>query len=315
MAQWYPNVSERGNVLDYYDKGEQLGSGATSTVYQVSSKSDKTKQFAMKQMKKDIDKKIVNSEIGILLNLKHSNIIRLIKIFEDSDKLYLILELVTGGELFDRIVEKSFYCEKEAQTVLKQLLEALKYLHEKGITHRDLKPENLLYATEKEDSDLKLADFGLSKMMTDKTNMNTVCGTPGYCAPEVLNGKQYDNSIDMWAVGVIAYILLCGFEPFYDESETKMFQKILKCDFAFTPPWWDDISESAKDFVKKLIILRPEKRMTAAEALNHTWISGLASKVELKSQQNKLKEFNSRRKMKVAQTVVSAVTGFMSSVK
>ena len=309
------SVSRKENVEDHYDIGKELGRGATSVVKLVTQKGTK-QECAMKSMTKQIDKKIIKTEIGILLRLAHPNIIRLKEIYESETHIYLIMDLVTGGELFDRIVERGFYSEKDAALVVSQLLQAIEYLHENDITHRDLKPENLLYENEKEDSPLKLADFGLSKMLTESTNMQTVCGTPGYCAPEVLLGHAYDNSIDLWAVGVIAYILLCGFEPFYDErGDQKMFQKILKCDYTFMSPWWDEISENAKDFVQKLIVLDPKKRLTAKEALKHDWVIGKgASSKTLEKTQEKLREFNAKRKTKAGGIAVMAVADLLSKL-
>lgn len=309
------SVSRKEDVADHYEVGKEMGRGATSVVNLITQKGTK-QTYAMKTMTKQIDKKIIKTEIGILLRLQHPNIIRLKEIYESEAKIFLIMELVTGGELFDRIVERGFYSEKDAALVVQQLLEAIKYLHENDITHRDLKPENLLYDNEKDDSPLKLADFGLSKMLTESTSMQTVCGTPGYCAPEVLLGKEYSNSIDLWAVGVIAYILLCGFEPFYDErGDQQMFQKILKCNYKFVSPWWDEISQNAKDFVQKLIVLEPEKRLTAKEALDHDWVKGKgAATKSLQKTQEKLREFNAKRKTKAGAMAVMAVADLLSKL-
>ncbi|KAF1385203.1 hypothetical protein PFLUV_G00105290 [Perca fluviatilis] len=157
------------------------------------------KPHAIKVLKKTIDKKIVRTEIGVLLRLSHPNIIQLKEIFETDTDIALVLELVTGGELFDS--------ERDAAHVIKQILEAVAYLHDNGVVHRDLKPENLLYADLSLDAPLKIADFGLSKIIDDQVTMKTVCGTPGYCAPEILRGNAYGPEVDMWSVGVILYIL------------------------------------------------------------------------------------------------------------
>ncbi|CAH2297184.1 calcium calmodulin-dependent kinase type IV [Pelobates cultripes] len=225
--------------------------GATSIVYRCRQKGTQ-KPFAVKMLKKTVDKKIVRTEIGVLLRLSHPNIIKLKEIFETPTEISLVLELVTGGELFDRIVEKGYYSERDAADAVKQILEAVAYLHENGIVHRDLKPENLLYATPAPDACLKIADFGLSKIVDDQVTMKTVCGTPGYCAPEILRGCAYGPEVDMWSVGIITYILLCGFEPFYDErGDQYMFKRILNCHYDFVSPWWDDVSLNAKDLVSR----------------------------------------------------------------
>lgn len=314
---YFFSVSRKEDVSNHFTIEDEIGRGATSVVKKIT-QNGTNNQYAMKTMKKNVDKKIIRTEIGILLRLRHPNVIRLKEIFESETHLHLILELVTGGELFDRIVEKGFYSEKDAAAVVKQLCEAVGYLHDNDIVHRDLKPENLLYANEDEEAPIKLADFGLSKMLTtDSKNMQTVCGTPGYCAPEVLLGKSYGPAVDMWAVGVIAYILLCGFEPFYDDrGDQAMFQKILKCDYEFVSPWWDDVSLNAKDLVKKLIVLDPTKRLTAKEAVAHPWVQGKGAKNEhMKTTQEKMREFNAKRKVKGGAFAVMAAVDLLKNVK
>ncbi|XP_053521299.1 calcium/calmodulin-dependent protein kinase type IV isoform X2 [Artibeus jamaicensis] len=206
------------------------------------------------------------------------------------------------------IVEKGYYSERDAADAVKQILEAVAYLHENGIVHRDLKPENLLYATPAPDAPLKIADFGLSKIVEHQVLMKTVCGTPGYCAPEILRGCAYGPEVDMWSVGIITYILLCGFEPFYDErGDQFMFRRILNCEYYFISPWWDEVSLNAKDLVRKLIVLDPKKRLTTFQALQHPWVTGKAANfVHMDTAQKKLQEFNARRKLKAAVKAVVA---------
>ncbi|XP_076294793.1 calcium/calmodulin-dependent protein kinase I isoform X2 [Lasioglossum baleicum] len=229
---------------------------------------------------KIIDKKALKgkedsleNEIKVLRRLTHPNIVQLLETFEDKQKFYLIMELVTGGELFDRIVEKGSYTEKDASGLIRQILEAVDYMHEQGVVHRDLKPENLLYYSPDEDSKIMISDFGLSKM-EDSGIMETACGTPGYVAPEVLAQKPYGKAVDVWSIGVISYILLCGYPPFYDENDAVLFAQIIKGEFEFDSPFWNDISDSAKDFIQKLICVNVEERYTCKQALAHPWISG-----------------------------------------
>ncbi|XP_039722858.1 calcium/calmodulin-dependent protein kinase type 1B [Pteropus medius] len=186
------------------------------------------------------------------------------------------MELVTGGELFDRIMERGSYTEKDASHLVGQVLGAVSYLHSLGIVHRDLKPENLLYATPFEDSKIMVSDFGLSKIQAGNM-LGTACGTPGYVAPELLEQKPYGKAVDVWALGVISYILLCGYPPFYDESAPELFSQILRASYEFDSPFWDDISESAKDFIRHLLERDPQKRFTCQQALQHLWISGDAA--------------------------------------
>ncbi|KAK9408362.1 calcium/calmodulin-dependent protein kinase type IV [Crotalus adamanteus] len=319
--------SNRDTLTDYYDLESELGRGATSIVYRCRQKGTQ-KPFAVKILKKTelpaeelcatlkklfeekVDKKIVRTEIGVLLRLSHPNIIKLKEIYETPTEISLVLELVTGGELFDRIVEKGYYSERDAADAVKQILEAVAYLHANGIVHRDLKPENLLYATPAPDAPLKIADFGLSKIVADHVTMKTVCGTPGYCAPEILRGCAYGSEVDMWSIGIITYILLCGFEPFYDErGDQYMFKRILNCEYDFVSPWWDDVSLNAKDLVRKLIVLDPKKRLTTFQALQHPWVTGKAANfIHMDTAQKKLQEFNARRKLKAAVKAVVAST-------
>ncbi|TDG96894.1 hypothetical protein EPR50_G00233250 [Perca flavescens] len=216
----------------------------------------------------------IENEIAVLRKIKHENIVALEDIHESPDHLYLIMQLVSGGELFDRIVEKGFYTEKDASTLIRQVLDAVNYLHKMGIVHRDLKPENLLYFNPQDESKIMISDFGLSKMEGSGDVMSTACGTPGYVAPEVLAQKPYSKAVDCWSIGVIAYILLCGYPPFYDENDSKLFEQILKADYEFDAPYWDDISDSAKDFIGSLMEKDPAKRFTCDQALRHPWIAG-----------------------------------------
>uniref|UniRef100_A0A452I5U5 Protein kinase domain-containing protein n=1 Tax=Gopherus agassizii TaxID=38772 RepID=A0A452I5U5_9SAUR len=186
--------SNKDTLAHYFELESELGRGATSIVYRCRQKGTQ-KPYAVKMLKKTVDKKIVRTEIGVLLRLSHPNIIKLKEIFETPTEISLVLELVTGGELFDRIVEKGYYSERDAADAVKQILEAVAYLHANGIVHRDLKPENLLYATPAPDAPLKIADFGLSKIVEDQVTMKTVCGTPGYCAPEILRGCAYGPEV------------------------------------------------------------------------------------------------------------------------
>ncbi|XP_075219841.1 calcium/calmodulin-dependent protein kinase I isoform X1 [Lycorma delicatula] len=289
------------SVEDKYNLKELLGTGAFSEVRLAESKEHAGQMFAVKI----IDKKALKgkedsleNEIKVLRRfsesakksglssnedgseepkwLTHPNIVQLLETFEDKHKVYLVMELVTGGELFDRIVEKGSYTEKDASDLIRQVLEAVDYMHEQGVVHRDLKPENLLYYSPDEDSKIMISDFGLSKM-EDSGIMATACGTPGYVAPEVLAQKPYGKAVDVWSIGVISYILLCGYPPFYDENDANLFAQILKGEFEFDSPYWDDISDSAKDFIRQLMCVDVEKRYTCRQALAHPWISGNAA--------------------------------------
>ncbi|XP_034626456.1 calcium/calmodulin-dependent protein kinase type 1G [Trachemys scripta elegans] len=253
---------------------EALGSGAFSEVFLVKQRTT-GKLFALKCIKKSpvIQDSSLENEIAVLKKIKHENIVTLEDIYESATHFYLVMQLVSGGELFDRILERGVYTEKDASVVIQQVLAAVKYLHENGIVHRDLKPENLLYLTPEENSKIMITDFGLSKMEQNGI-MSTACGTPGYVAPEVLAQKPYSKAVDCWSIGVITYILLCGYPPFYEETESKLFEKIKEGYYEFESPFWDDISESAKDFIAHLLEKDPNERFTCERALRHPWIDG-----------------------------------------
>uniref|UniRef100_A0AAR2M4Z5 Protein kinase domain-containing protein n=1 Tax=Pygocentrus nattereri TaxID=42514 RepID=A0AAR2M4Z5_PYGNA len=270
---WKKQVDDIKKIFEFK---EILGTGAFSEVVLAQERST-GKMFAVKCIPKKALKgkeSSIENEIAVLRKIKHENIVALEDIYESSDHLYLIMQLVSGGELFDRIVEKGFYTEKDASTLIRQVLDAVNYLHSMGIVHRDLKPENLLYFNPHDGSKIMISDFGLSKMEGTGDVMSTACGTPGYVAPEVLAQKPYSKAVDCWSIGVIAYILLCGYPPFYDENDSKLFEQILKADYEFDAPYWDDISDSAKDFIGSLMEKDPAKRFTCEQALRHPWIAG-----------------------------------------
>ncbi|XP_026161718.1 calcium/calmodulin-dependent protein kinase type 1 isoform X1 [Mastacembelus armatus] len=264
------------DVKEKYDFKETLGTGAFSEVVLAEEKRTQ-KLVAIKCIpKKALEGKenSIENEIAVLHKIKHANIVSLEEIFESKSHLYLVMQLVSGGELFDRIIEKGFYTEKDASKLIQQILDAVKYLHDMGIVHRDLKPENLLYYSLEEDSKIMISDFGLSKIEDSGSVMSTACGTPGYVAPEVLAQKPYSKAVDCWSIGVIAYILLCGYPPFYDENDAKLFEQILKAEYEFDSPYWDDISDSAKDFIVHLMEKDHNVRYTCEQALQHPWIAG-----------------------------------------
>lgn len=175
--------------------------------------------------------------------------LKIFEIFDEDDCIYLVLELLAGGELFDRIVEKESYSEKEAAETIRPLVDALRYCHQLGIIHRDLKPENILYQTEEDSSIIKITDFGLARFVQNEL-ATTACGTPNYVAPEIIEGHGYGKEVDVWSIGVIIYIMLCGFPPFYDENNQQLFALISKGKFDFPSPYWDTISDSAKNLIK-----------------------------------------------------------------
>ncbi|KAJ8331017.1 hypothetical protein O5D80_001027 [Batrachochytrium dendrobatidis] len=260
--------------LEKYDMQHTIGTGAFSEVKLAVERSNGQK-YAIKVIDKAKCKGkegMIEMEVNILKRVRHPNIVQLYEMYEFNDKIYLVMELVTGGELFDEVVGRGKYTEKETAKTIQRILGAIDYLHALGIVHRDLKPENLLLSEKGKSSKIMISDFGLSKIFNDVEVMKTACGTPGYVAPEVLRRQGYGREVDIWSLGVITYILLCGYPPFFDPNNVELFKKIMTGRFEFDSPWWDNISDKAKDFVRRLLVLDPKQRYTAAQALSHPFI-------------------------------------------
>jgi len=289
--------AEEGDINDKYILGAWLGQGGFSVVREATCKEDGEK-YAVKIVEKGLisdEIKLLRREIEIMKQVEHENILKLEAIYEDDQKVYIVMELVDGSELFDRIVNKGYYSEKSTVHVVKQILHAVKYLHEKGIAHRDLKPENLLCSGSGSHEIVKIADFGLSKLFSVGEDLTTSCGTPGYVAPEVLMSESYDKSVDMWGIGIITYILLAGYPPFYGDNDTQLFEKIMNAEYDFDDECWDDVSDLAKDFIRRLLVKNPEERFTAEQALQHDWITSTAPDKALNIHQ-RMSQYNLQRK-------------------
>jgi len=286
-------------IRDLYDIRGELGSG-TFAVVKLGILKTTGNPYAIKIIDKATlqeNREALLTEISILKQVNHPNVIRLEEIFETRKKLYLVMNLLNGGELFDRIVENGSFSEKDASDLVRDIIGAISYLHNMGIVHRDLKPENLLYTDKSASAQIKIADFGLSKFVTKNELLQTACGTPGYVAPEVLMLQGYSKEVDLWSVGVIVYILLCGFPPFYSESDAEMFELIKEANYDFPSPYWDKISESAKDLVRGLLCKDPDERLTCEQALRHPWVQGSsASTVKNTQLIETLKDFQARRR-------------------
>lgn len=291
------------SVEDVYVVGDELGRGAFSVVRRGTKKGT-NERLALKFIEKKFVKKKhieqLRREIDIMQKVDHTNVLALKGIHENDMHLTLVMELVDGGELFYKIVDRGSFTEKDARNVVRQVCKGVAYLHAMGIAHRDLKPENLLCDGEGENMVIKIADFGLSKIFGEGEMLETSCGTPDYVAPEVLTGSAYDNAVDMWSVGVITYILLCGFPPFYAPSQNVLFEKILAADYDFPDPEWTHVSDAAKNFIRHLIIKDPENRYTAEKALEDPWLVGADSaqqQADLHSNfAEKMKKYNEARR-------------------
>jgi len=271
---------EEDTVGSRYAVGEEIGKGAFSVVKRAVHRKT-NEEVAIKFIdKKYVEKQdliFVAREIDILKKVNHPNVLKLIEVFELDDSIALVMELVRGGELFYKIVEKGNYSEKDAASIMLQLIDAVAYLHDQGIAHRDLKPENLFCEESTKYSPFRvvIGDFGLSKDFDGGNNLETAVGTPDYVAPEIITAEeQYNESVDLWSCGVISYVLLCGYSPFLANTQAGLFERIIKADYSFPDPEWTEISNEAKDFISKLLVKEPEKRATARECLAHPWLSG-----------------------------------------
>jgi calcium/calmodulin-dependent protein kinase I len=303
---------ENSEFFQKYDLGAVLGTGAFSTVRVCTDKKSGEK-FACKCIKKadmsEAEAAALIQENEIMLACEHKSIIKLYSCTEEKSYFYMVFETMAGGDLFDHIVKKKNYNELDARTTVFTMLSALKYLHSNNIAHRDLKPENLLLASMDDDVHVKLADFGFATRFKGEKSLNTKCGTPDYVAPEILKGLYYDESCDLWSAGVITYIVLAGYPPFYEDKEEDMFKKIMAGDWEFHEEFWGKVSDEAKDFVKGCLTLDVEKRLTVDSALTHPWLRIEGRRLtltSLKSSQKNVTGLLAKRKLKGA---VRAIMG------
>ncbi|CAO2599982.1 Calcium/calmodulin-dependent protein kinase type II subunit delta, partial [Lemmus lemmus] len=265
------------------------------------------------------DHQKLEREARICRLLKHPNIVRLHDSISEEGFHYLVFDLVTGGELFEDIVAREYYSEADASHCIQQILEAVLHCHQMGVVHRDLKPENLLLASKSKGAAVKLADFGLAiEVQGDQQAWFGFAGTPGYLSPEVLRKDPYGKPVDMWACGVILYILLVGYPPFWDEDQHRLYQQIKAGAYDFPSPEWDTVTPEAKDLINKMLTINPAKRITASEALKHPWIcqrSTVASMMHRQETVDCLKKFNARRKLKGAILTTMLATRNFSAAK
>merc|ERR1719265_135011 len=297
----------KGKLTEHYDVDKKkLGEGSYGTVSKCCSKATgatrAVKSISKAQMK-NLDR--FKQEIAIMKIMDHPNIIKLYESFEDHRNIYLILELCTGGELFDRIIDCGHFTEAQAAVVMQNMFRALFYMHENHICHRDLKPENFLFTTKEpiEKTGFKVIDFGLACKFAEGQVLTTKAGTPYYVAPQVLAGK-YDQASDLWSLGVIMYVVLCGYPPFYGDTDADVLTKVRLGNFSFNAADWKSVSEDAKNLIRMLLKMNPRVRYTADQALNHVWIRNKAPKAANVALQtslvDNLRGFRSQNKLKKA---------------
>ncbi|XP_043087393.1 calcium/calmodulin-dependent protein kinase type II subunit beta isoform X9 [Puntigrus tetrazona] len=307
---------------DEYQLYEELGKGAFSVVRRCvklctgqehAAKIINTKKLSARDHQK------LEREARICRLLKHPNIVRLHDSISEEGFHYLLFDLVTGGELFEDIVAREYYSEADASHCIQQILEAVLHCHQMGVVHRDLKPENLLLASKCKNAAVKLADFGLAiEVQGDQQAWFGFAGTPGYLSPEVLRKEAYGKPVDIWACGVILYILLVGYPPFWDEDQHKLYQQIKAGAYDFPSPEWDTVTPEAKNLINQMLTINPAKRITAQEALKHPWVcqrSTVASMMHRQETVECLKKFNARRKLKGAILTTMLVSRNFSAAK
>uniref|UniRef100_A0A2K5NKK3 calcium/calmodulin-dependent protein kinase n=1 Tax=Cercocebus atys TaxID=9531 RepID=A0A2K5NKK3_CERAT len=291
---------------DDYQLFEELGKGAFSVVRRCVKKTS-TQEYAAKIINtKKLsarDHQKLEREARICRLLKHPNIVRLHDSISEEGFHYLVFDLVTGGELFEDIVAREYYSEADASHCIHQILESVNHIHQHDIVHRDLKPENLLLASKCKGAAVKLADFGLAiEVQGEQQAWFGFAGTPGYLSPEVLRKDPYGKPVDIWACGVILYILLVGYPPFWDEDQHKLYQQIKAGAYDFPSPEWDTVTPEAKNLINQMLTINPAKRITADQALKHPWVcqrSTVASMMHRQETVECLRKFNARRKLKV----------------
>ncbi|XP_063066031.1 calcium/calmodulin-dependent protein kinase type II subunit beta isoform X19 [Engraulis encrasicolus] len=307
---------------DEYQLYEELGKGAFSVVrrcvklctgQEYAAKIINTKKLSARDHQK------LEREARICRLLKHPNIVRLHDSISEEGFHYLLFDLVTGGELFEDIVAREYYSEADASHCIHQILESVCHCHQHDIVHRDLKPENLLLASKCKNAAVKLADFGLAiEVQGDQQAWFGFAGTPGYLSPEVLRKEAYGKPVDIWACGVILYILLVGYPPFWDEDQHKLYQQIKAGAYDFPSPEWDTVTPEAKNLINQMLTINPTKRITADQALKHPWVcqrSTVASMMHRQETVECLKKFNARRKLKGAILTTMLVSRNFSAAK
>ncbi|XP_053166707.1 calcium/calmodulin-dependent protein kinase type II subunit gamma isoform X14 [Hemicordylus capensis] len=292
---------------DEYQLYEELGKGAFSVVRRCVKKSSSQEYAAKIINTKKLsarDHQKLEREARICRLLKHPNIVRLHESISEEGFHYLVFDLVTGGELFEDIVAREYYSEADASHCIHQILESVNHIHQHDIVHRDLKPENLLLASKCKGAAVKLADFGLAiEVQGEQQAWFGFAGTPGYLSPEVLRKDPYGKPVDIWACGVILYILLVGYPPFWDEDQHKLYQQIKAGAYDFPSPEWDTVTPEAKNLINQMLTINPAKRITADQALKHPWVcqrSTVASMMHRQETVECLRKFNARRKLKGA---------------
>ena len=324
----------------------QLKSGSFATVCRGTHRVTGKKVAIKCVLRKDLppsDDAAIYDEVAILASVEHPHIVPLIDFFDEKECYFIVMELMSGGDLFDRIGKKKSYSEADARDLCIKMIKAMAYCHTKKIAHCDMKPKNLLlvvsnfyhqkrfqkmyitdsfmpltplasfifFKSDENDSYIKLADFGFAARVHQPKSLTKQCGTPFFVAPEILMRESYDEMSDMWSVGCIVYLLLSGHLPFMGRTQKELFRKIVIGKYDFPDDSWEGVSEDAKDIITKLLVINPDDRMTAHQALRHRWIMGdkrRLSRIKLAGTSQRLKTFNARMKLRSAMIAVDWVS-------
>jgi len=278
-----------------FEKEELLGRGSFATVWKCRRICDDA-VFAVKVIKKkhlnSVAESKIKREIDVMKKLKHEHCVSLYNVFTSRAKVQFILELCTGGHLLERLGNTPFYSERDAARIMQQLALACQYMHSKGVVHRDLKPENIIYKDTSEGANIKVTDFGLSTYVEGawEQNLRTPCGTPAYVAPEVLQRQGYGCECDLWSMGVILYVLVSGFPPFYGSDLTKLCKRIIRASFDFSPEPFQRISDEAKEVITLCLQRNAGQRVTPGQLLKKPWINGAAGNDQLVGVSDRLRK-------------------------
>jgi len=276
MSKLNMSRTKKKKFAELYDVGDKIHRGSEGVVKKCYSKVHH-KGFAVKIIERDhhTDEQVLH-EVSIMNQLHHEYLVGVVDFFEEDDFYYIVMELMAGGDVFDRIIDLHNYTEKDARDLAKILLVAVDCMHKSGVVHRDIKPQNIFLESKDDNSAIKVGDFGFAKRVHTPKSLTQRCGTPSYVAPEILKNQPYDQSCDMWSVGVVIYVTLCGYTPFMEEQQEDMFRRVKLGDWKFDSEDWSQISDEAKDLIKGLICTNPDRRLTASQALSSKWITGVS---------------------------------------
>lgn len=321
-------VFKQQKVEDLYVISDELGSGQFAIVKRCREKKTGI-EYAAKFIKKrqsqisrrGVTREEIEREVNILRGIQHPNIVTLQDVYENKTDVVLILELVSGGELFDFLAQKESLSEEEATRFIKQILEGVNYLHTRKIAHFDLKPENIMLLDKTIPvPHIKLIDFGLAHKIEDGVEFKNIFGTPEFVAPEIINYEPLGLAADMWSIGVITYILLSGASPFLGENKQETLSNITAVNYEFDEEFFSHTSDLAKDFIRKLLVKNTRKRLAIQEALLHPWITPkdkhqlFVRKKSIVNLENLRKQYI-RRRWKLSYSVVSLCNHLSRSLK